>query len=58
MMAMHQDQGAHVAASFACGLGVGLITGGVLGLAIPWANAALARCCEPKAQPEKSLTGP
>jgi hypothetical protein len=49
MAVMHVDEGVHVAASMACGLGVGLITGGVLGLAIPWMNATLARCCEPKA---------
>jgi hypothetical protein len=41
--AIRYDEGAHFVASMACGLGIGLITGGALGLVIPWVNAALAR---------------
>jgi hypothetical protein len=49
--AIHTDESTHIAASIACGMGVALITGGVLGLAIPWGNAAFARRREQNAHP-------
>jgi hypothetical protein len=42
---MQRDENPHIVASMACGLGVALMTGGILGVVLPWVNLWMTNCC-------------
>jgi hypothetical protein len=42
---LQRGENPHVVASMACGLGVALMTGGILGVVLPWVNMWMTKCC-------------
>jgi hypothetical protein len=58
MAAIQRNDFEHHAAAVASGVGVGLMTGGVLGLAIPWLNAAMVRRWQPQGQSPAPASAP